>query len=271
MKLNELYNLNSLEEIQKTGITSVVAAIGIFDGIHLGHRKIISELFKLAKKHDSTPIIITFNPHPKQLFNPSVKFQFLRSPEEKAEIFANLGIKAMITIPFTRQLSQISAEQFLQIITHIQGVPLKAICVGKHWRFGSKGLGSWETLTEYSDAFGYEFKPVDEVKLEETVISSSLIRKMLQEGKFQIANKMLDSKYCLTANIISQEVYPKSTNFIADLTYGVMPFSKEYPANIYCKNIVTKGIFIPINSDKLIIKCDSTVIFTNSKIKIDLA
>ena len=93
--------VSKLDELEQFGITKIVAAIGVFDGIHLGHREIIKELIKMSDEQSAAPVVITFFPHPRRVLYPDKPLRFLRTPAKKAKILGDLGIKAIVTVPFT--------------------------------------------------------------------------------------------------------------------------------------------------------------------------
>jgi len=145
----------------------------------------------MAKKYNATPVIITFYPHPRQILHHEKNLHFLCSKREKAEILGRLGIKAIVTIQFTKEFAAFTPKQFIDNITSEPGISLRGICVGKHWKFGHGGSGGRLILEKLSNEDVFEFKAVDEVKLNGIRVSSSAIRKAIAAGDTILARTML--------------------------------------------------------------------------------
>ncbi|HBM15719.1 MAG TPA: hypothetical protein DD381_05155 [Lentisphaeria bacterium] len=183
--------VKSLGTLYDSGISSVSAAIGVFDGIHLGHRAIISKLLEVSSENNSVPIVITFYPHPRELIGIEHNIRFLRSPEDKLKTLGSLGVKAVVTIHFTKEIASMSPEQFIGHLTDKSLCKLKAVCVGRRWRFGSGALGTVHVLMDIAAKKGFEVFPVNEVHLECGRVSSSAVRKALAENNISLARRML--------------------------------------------------------------------------------
>jgi len=188
--------VNSLSKLHDFGIASASAAIGVFDGVHLGHRAIISKLLEISAKNNSTPIVITFSPHPREFIWIEKNIHFLRNHEDKLRILGSLGVKAVVTINFTEEIASMSPEKFIDHLTEASLCKLKAVCVGRKWRFGSGALGTVHVLMNIASKKGFEVFPVNEVHIECGRVSSSAIRKALIENNIMLVRRMLsDSSY----------------------------------------------------------------------------
>jgi riboflavin kinase / FMN adenylyltransferase len=225
----------NLDELHKSGFTNVVAAIGVFDGIHLGHRKLICTLLDMAKELSAIPIIITFFPHPRKVLMHDENLRFLRTPEKKLEIMWELGIKAVVTVPFTFEFASLPPEKFIEHFMMPDKVSLKGICVGSKWRFGKKASGNVEILHKFMDKFNFKFAAVNELHRNEQLVSSTAIRNALKRGDFETANSMLDCIYSLTGEvekIVKQpNLYSKIKVFVK---YGILPPLGQY--TVYIKH-----------------------------------
>ena len=212
--------VSKLDDLKKSGLSRIVVAIGVFDGIHLGHRKIIEELLEMSEELAATPVLITFFPHPRKILYPEKPLQFLRSPDQKAEILGELGIKAIVTVPFCLEFANLEPNEFIEEFMHPHRVKLAGICVGKKWRFGARAKGDEKTLHDFADKYGFVFNSVEEVYCEGKIVSSTAIRKVLAEGDFASANQMLNAKYNISGHVINLE-----NNKIAkvQIDYGVLP------------------------------------------------
>jgi len=167
---------------------SVVLTIGFFDGVHLGHQKIISEVIRRAKLIGAKSCVITFDQHPSQLFS-GKKIKLLTSQEEKEEIFCSLGIDILQIFTFTDQFARLSPERFLQELSKIFTV--KEIFVGEEFAFGFKREGNITFLDKNQIRFGYKFKAISPVRLNGEKISSSFLREWLKNGEIKKVTKGL--------------------------------------------------------------------------------
>ncbi|MEI6054993.1 MAG: FAD synthetase family protein [Lentisphaerota bacterium] len=188
LEVDKLSNLHDL------GIGKVSAAIGVFDGIHLGHRAILSEIIKASEKNNSTPIVITFYPHPRQVLGIDENIKFLRSPQDKLAVLGSLGIKAVVTVNFTNEIANMKPEEFIDYLIGDSLSKLVAVCVGRRWRFGTGATGSVHVLKEIAQKKNFEVFPVNEIHLPCGRVSSSAIRKALSDGNLELAREMLVDK-----------------------------------------------------------------------------
>lgn len=183
--------VNKLSKLNDYGIDNVSAAIGVFDGIHLGHRAIIEELLQISSKNSSYPIVITFSPHPRQVLCIDNNIQLLRSPQKKLEILGSLGIKAVVTINFTHEIASMQPDEFIDYLLGNNLCKLKAVCVGRRWRFGKGAIGTVHVLKEIALSRNFEVFPVNEVHIDCGRVSSSAIRQALRSENLDLARKML--------------------------------------------------------------------------------
>lgn len=169
-------------------------AIGIFDGVHLGHRAVIEAAVQSARRSDGELAVLTFDPHPSALLRPGQATRLLMGRAAKARVLGGLGIETIITQPFTAELSQIEAEQFVPWLQ--QRLPrLAAIYVGENWRFGRQRRGDVALLVAEGRKHGLSVFSAPPVNLNGEKVSSSRIRALLTEGNIAAANAMLGYAY----------------------------------------------------------------------------
>ena len=230
IKNNFPIQVASLNSLSKHSIERIAVAIGVFDGIHLGHRQIIKELINIAEKHNASPVVLTFSPHPRQVLFPENKLRFLRSPEKKAEILGSLGIKGVITVPFNKNFAELEPNDFIKKLVFSPNIELIGICVGTQWKFGAGAKGNETTLKYFSEKYGFIFKSVKETYLNGKIVSSTEIRKALIKGNFNTANHMLNCKYIISGHINSIEKYQDNINYKVFIKYGILPPKGTYKA-----------------------------------------
>jgi riboflavin kinase / FMN adenylyltransferase len=224
------FQTNNLDALKKYGFKNVVAAIGVFDGIHLGHRKLIMTLLDMAVSLSAEPIIITFFPHPRKVLMHDEHLRFLRSPDKKLNIMGDLGIKAIVTIPFTTEFASSPPQEFIKHFLLPSEVKLKGICVGSKWKFGQNASGNSDTLHKFADEYNFKFSAVSELYRNEQLVSSTAIRKALKEGDFDTANFMLDYIYSITGKIYQIKKTAPNSNTVLNVfvEYGILPPKGEY-------------------------------------------
>lgn len=169
-------------------------AIGIFDGLHLGHRAVIDAAVQSAQRSGGQAAVLTFDPHPSALLRPQSPTRLLMSRSAKARVLARLGVDAMITQPFTHEFAQISAEEFLPWLK--RGLPqLVAVYVGQNWRFGRERAGDVPLLVAEGKKHGLHVFSAPRVNLDGEPISSSRIRALIEAGDVAAANGLLGYAY----------------------------------------------------------------------------
>ena len=236
--------VDSVDALSSHGISAISAAIGVFDGVHAGHRRLLAELMATAAATDSTPVAVTFSPHPRQVLFPDTAPALLLSPDEKYERLFSCGVKAVVVIPFTREFAALSPDRFITECLCSHSVSLKGICVGKAWRFGAGGTGNSDTLTEIAKNDGFLFKPVDEVVMDGGTVSSSTIRQAASNGDFEKASRYLTMPYAISGVVVhgfgvaGKDLKTPTANI--DVKYGVIP-----PSGVYAAYVVTDGVRHP--------------------------
>jgi len=178
-----------------------VIAIGNFDGIHLGHQKVISQAKKKAQKNKLPFGLITFEPVPVMFFNSKIKNHRLNSLTQKRIHLEKFKIDFLIIIKFNKLFSLLSAEHFIKRIIYNR-IKSKYVFVSKNFRFGRKRQGNISTLKKFENIFGFKTVITTPLRNSEKTISSSLIRKKISLGKIKEANKLLSRPWCVKGKVI---------------------------------------------------------------------
>ncbi|ACY40105.1 bifunctional riboflavin kinase/FAD synthetase [Blattabacterium sp. (Blattella germanica) str. Bge] len=188
-----------------------ILTIGIFDGVHMGHKKIIQNLILSAEKK-YCPVLITFHPHPKEILNPGKKFFYLNTISERIYNLKKIGIEHLIVHPFSINFSKLSTKKFLNKILHSQ-FRIKQIITGHDSHIGKNRDGSYEELKKLSHIYGFKLYQVEAYKLNKRIVSSTDIRKSLLLGNIQWANQALGYLYTLSGNVIKGKGIGKTIQF----------------------------------------------------------
>ena len=178
-----------------------VVAIGNFDGIHLGHQKVINQARRKAKKNRLPFGIITFEPMPAMFFNRKIKNHRINSLSQKKDQLKKLRLDFLIIINFNNSFSKISAEKFIEKII-FKKVNCKFLYVSNNFKFGFKRKGNIKTLKKYSNFYNYKTVITRPLKKTTRVISSTIIRKKILQGKIYEVNKLLNRNWCIQGKVI---------------------------------------------------------------------
>lgn len=177
-----------------------VMAIGVFDGVHLGHQLILQRLTERAKKKEGTSVILTFTPHPQKIISPARAPLLLQTRQQKEKILEGLGVDIMLRLPFTRRLSLYSPPEFAREILHDHGI--REIHVGSNFRFGHQRSGDIGALRTLGEEYRFKVHEIDPVYHHETRISSSYIRNLLTAGRVTLARHLLGRPYQVAGTVV---------------------------------------------------------------------
>ena len=190
---------NLLAEISADFGSSAVT-IGKFDGLHLGHQALITELLGSAATHHLKSVAITFDRHPDALLNPERATLPLIGSSQKAKLFEATGIDLLLNLPFDRALAELSAEDFVSDIL-VKTLNAKVVIVGEGFRFGKSGLGTVDTLHQLGQIFGFSVIVVPQVSVDGQKVSTTHIRELLDSGNVERAAKLLGRIHKTTGEI----------------------------------------------------------------------
>lgn len=178
-----------------------VLTIGTFDGVHLGHKAILNEVVKRAGEVNGESILITFEPHPRKLLFPDQPLQLLTSPEQKYQLVTTIGIQHIVVVPFTKEFSNLSAEEYISDFLVARFQP-HTIIIGYDHHFGHDRLGNIDLLKKYQEQYGYRLAEIPAQLIDEAAVSSTKIRKALAAGHVKDAAHMLGRYYSLKGTVI---------------------------------------------------------------------
>lgn len=179
-----------------------VVTSGTFDGVHIGHQKILQRLNEISNKHSGESVVISFWPHPRLILKPEEPFmKLLNTFEEKAELLRQQGINHLIRIPFTKEFSQISSQEFITKIL-VETIGTKKLVIGYDHRFGKNREGSFEQLKINAPTYGFDVEEIPKQEVDHVGVSSTRIRKALAEGDIDTSNHFLGRPYSLSGRVV---------------------------------------------------------------------
>jgi riboflavin kinase / FMN adenylyltransferase len=196
-----------------TPVRNAVVTSGTFDGVHLGHQKILNRIREIARTIQGETVLITFWPHPRLVLYPDEhNLRLLSTFEEKTKLLRQFGIDHMITIPFTQEFSQMSSQEFINKVL-IESIETKKLVIGYDHRFGKNREGSFEYLKANSLTFGFELEEIPRQDVDEIGVSSTKIRRALESGDVITASNCLGRPYELNGIVIKGQQIGRSIGF----------------------------------------------------------
>ncbi|MEY8781187.1 bifunctional riboflavin kinase/FAD synthetase [Allomuricauda sp. XS_ASV26] len=194
--METIHNISDFKNVPH----QTVVTIGTFDGVHLGHRKILERLTNNAKNTGLKSTVLTFFPHPRMVLQKDVDIKLLNTLEEKKQILETLGLDYLIIHPFTKQFSRLSAIDFVQDIL-VNNIKSKRIIIGYDHRFGRNRNANIQDLMAFGSTFDFEVEEIPAQEIDDVSVSSTKIRKALMEGDVETANSYLNYAYMLTGTV----------------------------------------------------------------------
>ncbi|MBX7126053.1 MAG: bifunctional riboflavin kinase/FAD synthetase [Cyclobacteriaceae bacterium] len=221
-----------------TPVHRAVVTSGTFDGVHLGHQKILQRLREVAVKAGGETVVITFWPHPRLVLYASKEtIKLLNTFEEKADLLRQQGINHLLRIPFTREFSSLSSAEFIQRIL-VDKIGTHTLVIGYDHRFGKNREGSFEQLRQNSAAWGFEVEEIPRQDVDHVAVSSTAIRKALSEGDVAVASQLLGRPYAITGRVVAGDKLGRmlgfpTANIDVDSHYKLIPAEGIYAVRVH--------------------------------------
>lgn len=205
----------------------VFAAIGVFDGVHLGHQAVISTSARHAVEAGGTAVVVTFDPHPMKVLRPKGGPHLLTATQHKIALIRALGVAHLLIIRFDEAFASTTPEKFVeQLVTHAQ--PLREICVGHEWSFGRGRAGNVALLEKLGAEAGFAVVGIKPVTVNGEVVSSTVIRGAIEAGDFARATAMLGREYTILGTVKAGAQLGRDLGFP---TANLSAHSEQFPPN----------------------------------------
>lgn len=237
--------MNVIKDIQPQLLAPSVATIGFFDGVHLGHRYLINQVKLAASQNGWSSSIITFPVHPRQVIQSDYQPQLLSSPEEKIELLASTGVDNCILLPFTRELSLLTAKEFMQLLYNDYKV--RMLVIGYDHRFGHNRAETFEDYCRYGRELGIHIMQATAYTQEQDKVSSSAIRRALLTGDIPTATKYLGYNYFVEGVVVNgykvgRKIGFPTANLQVDLPNKLIPSIGVYAVRVFVNDDTYKGM-----------------------------
>ena len=217
-------------------------AIGVFDGVHLGHQAVISTSAEHARAVNGTPVVVTFDPHPEKILRPEKAPHLLTATAHKIALIRALGVRHLLIIRFDKQFAATEPEEFVQqLVRHSK--PLREICVGHEWSFGRNRRGDLELLKKLGAQLDFNVVGIPPVSVGGEIVSSTTIRRAIEAGDLQKAATMLGREYTILGTVVHGDDLGRKIGFP---TANLSAHSEQFPPNgVYFAEATFDGVVYP--------------------------
>lgn len=205
MKLFE--SINEFQSTKKTILT-----LGTFDGVHIGHKKILERLTQNTENGKYESLVLTFFPHPRMVLQEKSEIKLLNTISEKSKLLEKSGIENLVIHPFNESFSRLTAEEFVHSIL-VNQFHIQKIIIGHDHRFGRNRTANIDNLIAFGAEYGFEVEQISAQEIEDVSVSSTKIRKALQDGNMSLANEYLGYAYFLTGEVVKGKQLGRTIGF----------------------------------------------------------
>lgn len=189
-----------------------VATTGTFDGVHIGHKTILQRLNRLAQDVGGESVLLTFHPHPRQVLQPDLSLKLINTLEERIDQLEKSGLQHLIVHPFTQAFSRTSSLEFVRNIL-VERIGVKKLVIGYDHHFGRNREGSFAHLKEYGPLYGFEVEEIPPQDIDQVAVSSTKIRKALEEGAMERVNDYLGYTFSAEAQVVKGDQIGRTIGF----------------------------------------------------------
>src|SRR5580698_8035564 len=236
---------HTLDEFER--LKNAVVTIGTFDGVHIGHRKIIAGIKELAESTGGETVLLTFFPHPRMILHPEDEsIKLINTINEKATLLEELGIDHLIITPFSRDFSNQSAEEYIRDVL-VNKIGTKKIVIGYDHRFGKDRQGGLDDLLKLGPVYGFEVVEIPEQDINDVAVSSTRIRSALLDGEIELANTCLGYPFFITGKVvrgdqIGRQIGFPTANIVIEERYKLIPSDGIFSAKVKIDDEVYNGM-----------------------------
>jgi riboflavin kinase/FMN adenylyltransferase len=181
-----------------------IVTIGTFDGVHLGHQQILKQLTETSRKSKLKSVLLTFFPHPRMVLQPDISMRLIQTIQEREKALENTGLDYLVIHPFSTTFSRLSADDYVKQIL-VEQLNVRKVVVGYDHRFGRNRTASLEDMYHYADIYDFEVIEIDAKKIDSIAVSSTKIRKAIDDGNIELANTYLGQQFSLEGTVVHGE------------------------------------------------------------------
>ena len=235
------HNINEFNGCQKAVVTT-----GTFDGVHIGHQKILSNLSTIAKKIEGETVLLTFHPHPRMVLQPDDNdLKLIDTIDERIDLLEKQGVDHLIIHPFSKEFSRLTSVEFVRDIL-VNQLETKKLVIGYNHHFGRNREGSFEHLLEYGPLYGFKVEEIAAQDVKDINVSSTKIRNAILEGEMEIARQYLGHHFSLSGTVtkgnqIGREIGFPTANISIE-KHKILPLVGVYAVNVIYNGAEHKGM-----------------------------
>lgn len=234
---------HSIEDFSRLPFAIVTS--GTFDGVHVGHQKILARLRELALKYNGETVVITYWPHPRLVLHPEEQhLKLLNTFEEKAALLKAAAVHHLLRIPFTKEFSQLSSEQFIREVL-VNTIGTKKLVIGYDHHFGRNREGTFESLQTNASLYGFEVEEIPRQDIDHIAVSSTKIRQALEQGEVDVASQLLGHPYQLTGRVVIGDKLGRMLGFPTANLEIEFPFKLIPVDGIYAVRVIHENAHYP--------------------------
>ncbi len=238
---SQVKNIDTYKSSQSTVVT-----IGTFDGVHIGHQKIIKHLINTGKEESLDSVILTFFPHPRMVLQKDSNIKLINTIDERSQILKDLGLDYLLIKSFTKDFSRLSAEDFVKELL-VDKLHAKKVIIGYDHRFGRNRNADINDLKTYGNLYGFDVEEISVQDIDDVAVSSTKIRKALREGDVVKANSFLGYHFMLTGTVVKGKAlgrqidYP-TANILIEENYKLIPKQGAYIVSSKIDGLLVYGM-----------------------------
>ena len=210
-----------------------IVTIGIFDGVHKGHQKILKKVLKEAKNSRLKSVVVTFSPHPVKVLSPGAQIPLLMSLDHRIRLIKKMGVDYCLVKKFTKEFSKLCPEEFIKDLL-VDKLNLKVLVTGENFLFGFKEKGCSKLLKKLSRIYNFKYYSIPPLKIEGEYVSSTRIRKLIEKGRLGLAKKLLGRPVTILGTVVKGKSLGRELGFP---TANIDPHHESIPpAGVYSVN-----------------------------------
>jgi riboflavin kinase / FMN adenylyltransferase len=230
--------LHSIEELRNIeGPTHL--AIGVFDGVHLGHQAVIQQAVEAARKSGGSSVVLTFHPHPVRVLRPNDAPRLLTATQHKQQLIERLGIDAFLIQEFSLAFARTKPEEFIHRLVQSSN-QLKTICVGEGWSFGANRSGGVSLVRTLADSYHFQLQDIVPLAVDGQIVSSTRIREAVEQGDFPLAERLLGRPFTILGTVVEGNHLGRKLGYP---TANLRAHNEQFPPNgVYAVTALHRGI-----------------------------
>jgi len=232
--------------IEEFSAKNPIVTIGMFDGVHAGHRTILRQMNDIKREYGGETVLLTFWPHPRMYFGKTDGFSLLTTIDEKMELLEQAGLDVCVILPFSSDFANLSPEDYISSILY-KGIGAKKVVIGYDHRYGKNGAGTFDLMQDFGKKLGFEVEQISAYSVDLMAVSSTKIRNCLLQGNIETANSYLSYEYFLNGIVVAGHQFGRTIGFpTANLQlnteYKVIPANGVYAAFAEIENQCYKAV-----------------------------